>query len=143
MTSDATSSASGDEEGRSVVPAPSRSGGTGPRRPWYLRRATLVGAVVVAFVAVAVISDLPTRSSHAQQVSDAKSFVNEAYGYMDSCNAGLTEAVVFMGLGRVFQIWEPQAAERRRAEARERARARGLTLRQAPLESLAPTGAGA
>jgi MraZ protein len=42
--------------------------------------------------------------------------------------AGLTEAVVFMGLGRVFQIWEPTAAERRRAEARERARVHGFTL---------------
>jgi len=36
--------------------------------------------------------------------------------------------VVFMGLGRIFQIWEPEAAERRRAEARERARTHGLTL---------------
>lgn len=43
-------------------------------------------------------------------------------------HANLADAVVFMGLGRTFQIWEPQAAERRRAEARERARARALTL---------------
>jgi|UniRef100_A0A8J4H9Q6 MraZ protein len=43
-------------------------------------------------------------------------------------HAGLGEGVVFMGLGRIFQIWEPQAAARRRAEARERARARGVTL---------------
>jgi transcriptional regulator MraZ len=43
-------------------------------------------------------------------------------------HAGLGEAVVFMGLGRIFQIWEPEAAGRRRAEARERARARSLTL---------------
>jgi MraZ protein len=42
--------------------------------------------------------------------------------------AGLRETVVFMGLGRIFQIWEPEAAERRRAEARDRARTRGLTL---------------
>jgi transcriptional regulator MraZ len=42
--------------------------------------------------------------------------------------AGLSDAVVFMGLGRIFQIWEPAAAERRRAEARVRARERGLTL---------------
>lgn len=42
--------------------------------------------------------------------------------------AGLSETVVFMGLGRIFQIWEPAAAERRRAEARDRARARRLTL---------------
>jgi len=43
-------------------------------------------------------------------------------------HAGLTDSVVFMGLGRMFQIWEPAAAERRSLEARESARARGLTL---------------
>lgn len=43
-------------------------------------------------------------------------------------HAGLSDTVVFMGLGRIFQIWEPEAAERRRTEARERARARKLTL---------------
>ncbi len=43
-------------------------------------------------------------------------------------HAGLGEGVVFMGLGRIFQIWEPGAAARRRAEARERARTRGVTL---------------
>lgn len=43
-------------------------------------------------------------------------------------HANLSEMVVFMGLGRTFQIWEPEAAERRRVEARERARSRGLTL---------------
>jgi MraZ protein len=43
-------------------------------------------------------------------------------------HAGLTDIIVFMGLGRIFQIWEPAAAERRRAEARDRARARSLTL---------------
>ena len=54
--------------------------------------------------------------------------------------AGLTESVVFMWLGRTFQIWEPAAAERRRAEARERARARGFTLQAPPL---VPPGAPA
>jgi MraZ protein len=43
-------------------------------------------------------------------------------------HASLHDAVVFMGLGRTFQIWEPAAAERRRAEARESARSRRLTL---------------
>ena len=42
--------------------------------------------------------------------------------------AGLTDGVVFMGLGRIFQIWEPSAAERRRTDARERARVHGFTL---------------
>ncbi len=43
-------------------------------------------------------------------------------------HAGLTDTIVFMGLGRLFQIWEPEAAARRTAAARERARSRGLTL---------------
>ncbi len=43
-------------------------------------------------------------------------------------HAGLTDTVTFMGLGRVFQIWEPAAAEQRRIEARAVTRARGLTL---------------
>jgi MraZ protein len=43
-------------------------------------------------------------------------------------HAGLVESVVFMGLGATFQIWEPKAAEQRRNAARERVRARGLTL---------------
>jgi MraZ protein len=36
--------------------------------------------------------------------------------------ASLKDVVVFMGMGSTFQIWEPAAAERRRAEARIRAR---------------------
>ncbi len=43
-------------------------------------------------------------------------------------HAGVTDSVVFMGLGRRFQIWEPQAAAARTARARERARERGLSL---------------
>ena len=30
--------------------------------------------------------------------------------------AGLTGGVTFIGLGRIFEIWEPEAAERRLAE---------------------------
>jgi len=47
-------------------------------------------------------------------------------------HAGLTEAVTFIGMGKTFQIWEPAAAERRRAEARERARVKQLTLKGRP-----------
>ena len=43
-------------------------------------------------------------------------------------HARLTDTVVFMGLRRQFQIWEPAAAAQRTAEARERARSRGLTI---------------
>lgn len=47
-------------------------------------------------------------------------------------HAGLRDEVVFMGLGRIFQIWSPEAAEARRSEARARAAARGLTLPPGP-----------
>lgn len=55
-------------------------------------------------------------------------------------HAGLSDTVVFMGLGRTFQIWEPAAADRRRAEARERVRARGLTLPGSALPGQAGAG---
>jgi MraZ protein len=43
-------------------------------------------------------------------------------------HANLTDSVLFMGMGHTFQLWEPTAGERRRAEARARARDRALTL---------------
>ena len=47
-------------------------------------------------------------------------------------HAGITGRVVFMGLGRNFQIWEPAAAAARVAAAREAARSRGITLPGSP-----------
>jgi MraZ protein len=46
-------------------------------------------------------------------------------------HAGLSEGVVFMGMGKRFEIWEPDAAARRRAEARDRTRDSRLTLKAA------------
>ncbi len=46
-------------------------------------------------------------------------------------HAGLSDSVAFMGLGHIFQIWEPKAAERRRGEARARARAVSLPAERA------------
>ncbi len=45
-------------------------------------------------------------------------------------HAKLGEAVVFIGLGRIFQIWEPVAAAAFQQAARARANLRGLTLPQ-------------
>jgi MraZ protein len=44
-------------------------------------------------------------------------------------HAGLTDTVVFMGIGKRFEIWEPSAAARRKATARDRSRDLQLTLR--------------
>ena len=46
-------------------------------------------------------------------------------------HAGLTQEVVFIGTRNIFQIWEPAAGIRRLAEARERTKAAGFTLRTA------------
>lgn len=43
-------------------------------------------------------------------------------------HAGLAENALFMGTGPIFQIWEPEGARRRAAEARQIVNARGLTL---------------
>lgn len=43
-------------------------------------------------------------------------------------HAQINEEVAFIGAGSHFQIWEPQAAQRRIAEARERARMLRMTL---------------
>ncbi len=43
-------------------------------------------------------------------------------------HAGLTDMVLFLGLGRIFQIWEPEAGQKHIAQARERARLRRLSL---------------
>ena len=47
-------------------------------------------------------------------------------------HAGIGAGVTFMGMGPIFHIWEPEAGERFRAEARERARVRRLTLPARP-----------
>jgi MraZ protein len=48
-------------------------------------------------------------------------------------HAGLGEAAAFVGMGPVFEIWNPETNERHKAEARQRARDKGLTL-QLPRE---------
>ena len=43
-------------------------------------------------------------------------------------HAGLTDAVAFMGAGRIFMIWEPDAGARYKTEARARTDALRMTL---------------
>lgn len=46
-------------------------------------------------------------------------------------HAGVTQELMFIGTRNTFQIWEPEAGARRLAEARERTKAAGFTLRTA------------
>ncbi len=43
-------------------------------------------------------------------------------------HAGITERAAFVGKGRTFQIWQPEALEAEKAAARERARSKNLTV---------------
>jgi len=43
-------------------------------------------------------------------------------------HAGITESAAFVGLGRTFQIWEPERHKQHQAEMRERAKRQGVTL---------------
>ncbi|WP_343562347.1 division/cell wall cluster transcriptional repressor MraZ [Kiloniella sp. b19] len=43
-------------------------------------------------------------------------------------HAGLTDRVAFVGMGDLFQIWHPDRLAEKKKEARERARAKKLTL---------------
>lgn len=44
-------------------------------------------------------------------------------------HASVTENVMFIGTRNTFQIWEPEAGGRRLAQAREKAKAAGFTVR--------------
>ncbi len=43
-------------------------------------------------------------------------------------HAGIAEYAAFVGKGPIFQIWQPDALERYKEEARARAKSQGLTL---------------
>jgi MraZ protein len=43
-------------------------------------------------------------------------------------HAGIGETAAFVGLGRTFQIWEPEAFKGHQAEIRDRAKRQGATL---------------
>jgi MraZ protein len=43
-------------------------------------------------------------------------------------HAGITETAAFVGLGRTFQIWEPEAHAAHQSALRERAKRQGTTL---------------
>jgi MraZ protein len=42
--------------------------------------------------------------------------------------AGIGESAAFVGMGRKFQIWSPEAYEKRRGSARDSVKKKGLTL---------------
>ena len=69
-----------------------------------------------------------TIFAEAQQLTfDSEGRIMLTQALLD--HAGIGELAAFVGQGPRFQIWEPKAREAFAAEARERARHQGMTLR--------------
>jgi hypothetical protein len=75
-------------------PRPSPPGGG---RPWYRRRAFLVGAVVVAVVAVTVVTDLPQHASRPVQIAGDDTVMSEVNSDVGACSYALGESFTIYG----------------------------------------------
>ena len=137
-----------DGKGRVSIPAPYRAmlrpaAAAGEAAPLILRPShknpCIEGWPAAAFQALAAPLDTLSMFGEAHDDLAAALYANAHPSEPDKegrivlpsdliAHANLADSVIFIGLGRTFQIWEPAAGERFRAEARERARARGLTL---------------
>jgi MraZ protein len=142
-----------DAKGRVSIPAPfrgvlkkmSHAGETAATATMYLRPShqnpCIEGWTEVGFEALSA----PLEQGYNLFSPEHEDFVLALFG--DACavetdkegrimlppnltaHAGLTENVMFIGSRNTFQIWEPEAGTRRLAEAREKARAAGLTVK--------------
>ena len=73
------------------------------------------------------------RDALASVLADAQQMTFDSEGRITlpqalAEHAGITENVAFVGVGRTFQLWEPQRYQTHRDEMREMARLRNLTL---------------
>jgi MraZ protein len=73
------------------------------------------------------------RDALASMISDAQQLPFDSEGRIILpqpllAYAGIGENAAFVGVGRSFQIWEPEAYQRHQEEMRERVRQRGFTL---------------
>lgn len=137
-----------DGKGRVSIPAPFRAALRGPDgiarlilRPSH-KYDCIEGWAAGAFHAMAApLEDMPTFDDDEENL--ALSLYGEATEHEPdregrivlsndfAAHAKVGELVAFIGVGRHFQIWEPEAGRRRLAEARLAARDRHLTLRGA------------
>ncbi|HEV3213984.1 MAG TPA: hypothetical protein VGZ03_11380, partial [Acidimicrobiales bacterium] len=72
---------------------PGAPAATAPR--WYRRRPVLLGGGIAVVVAIAVVTDLPTPTSHAADLASAAAFVKEVNTDLRACGFALQEAYAF------------------------------------------------
>lgn len=68
---------------------------SGNPAPWYRGRGGLLAGAVVAIVAIAVVTDLPTSASRDSQVATATAFIKEVNRDLAPCDYALVEAYGF------------------------------------------------
>lgn len=139
-----------DAKGRMSVPAPFRAvlrahaAGAVPGEPTLIIRPSHTLPCLEGWPA-ATFANLAARSEAVDLFSEDQDDMATAL-YADACavepdkegrivvpenlvqHAGLSDAVMFMGVGFRFQIWEPAAGLQRKTVARQGAATRGLTL---------------
>jgi MraZ protein len=138
---------------RSVLKKMSRAGEGAAVATMYLRPShqnpCIEGWTELGFEALSA----PLAEGYSQLSKEHEDFVLALFG--DACatetdkegrimlppnlvaHADLTDNVMFIGSRNTFQIWEPEAGNRRLAEAREKTKAAGFTLKPGAL----PAGA--
>jgi hypothetical protein len=62
------------------------------REPWYRRRTFLFAGAIVVVLAIAVVTDLPTPTTHAADLASASAFVREVNTDLRPCGFALLEA---------------------------------------------------
>ena len=83
--------------GTGEPPLPPQQSRPGGGRPWYRRRAFLVGAVVVAVVAVTVVTDLPQHASRPVQIAGDSTVMSEVNSDVGACSYALGESFTIYG----------------------------------------------
>ena len=61
--------------------------------PWYRRRNVAIGAVVALVLAVTVLTDLPVGTSHAQDVANGRSVVQQINTDLGPCSLAVHQAL--------------------------------------------------
>ena len=134
---------------RSVLKKMSHAGEGAPVATMYLRPShqnpCIEGWTELGFEALSA----PLAEGYSQFSKEHEDFVLALFG--DACatetdkegrimlppnlvaHADLTDNIMFIGSRNTFQIWEPEAGTRRLAEAREKTKAAGFTLRPGAL----------
>jgi hypothetical protein len=66
-------------------------------RPWYRRKVVAWSAGVAVVVAAAVVSDLPTHTSHASDLGEARAALSEVAGDVRPCSFATNESFRLYG----------------------------------------------